>query len=61
MIHKSLAAMNAERATRRVASSAKKKKPKATSYKQQAAGHKKDTNIWEDALKKISRKELRKL
>jgi len=45
MIHKSLAVMNAERATRRVASSAKKKKPKATSYKQQAAGHNLATEI----------------
>ena len=53
MQHKSLAAMNAERATRRVASSAKKKKPKATSYKLQAAGHKKATNIWEDAIRKV--------
>tara|TARA_Y100000361_G_scaffold59980_1_gene52625 strand:+ start:92 stop:265 length:174 start_codon:yes stop_codon:yes gene_type:complete len=45
MQHKSFAVLNAERATRRVASSAKKKKPKATSYKQQAAGHNMATEI----------------
>ena len=61
MFHKSMSVMNRERAVRRTASSGKRKLKKATSYKQQAAGHKKDTNIWEDALQKISRKELRKL
>jgi hypothetical protein len=53
MIHKSMSVMNRERAVRRTASSGKQKLKKATSYKQQAAGHKKDTNIWENAIRKL--------
>ena len=45
MIHKSMSVMNRERAVRRTASSGKKKKLKATSYKRQAA-----SNKWNRAL-----------
>ena len=53
MFHKSMSVMNRERAVRRTASSGKRKLKKATSYKQQAAGHKKATNIWENAIRKL--------